>query len=172
MEQLSLTKQILLTLLDGASELRGMHKNMRLISPFRGITKTPNYYVSLGRLKRRGYIKQINNNYYLTLQGKQLAQHLLVRQALKIKSQRWDGQWRMVCFDIPEKLRRERAALRNFLYRSGFRKLQESVWLTPYDVIKEAVDTWKELGLAPYVRTALIKSLDNEIEFKKLFKLT
>lgn len=171
MKNNSLPNKILLTLLDGASRLGYEYKTMKLESPVRGITKIQNYYMSLSRLKQRGYIKQTGNNYYLTLQGKELAQHLLVRQALKIKNRHWDKQWRMVCFDIPEKLRRERAALRNFLYRSGFRKLQESVWLTPYDIIKEALGIWKELGLTPYIHTALIKSLDNDIEFKKLFKL-
>lgn len=45
----------------------------------------------------------------------------------------WDGRMYLVTYDIPEKLHQQRDLLREFLERLGCAKLQESVYLTPYD---------------------------------------
>jgi phenylacetic acid degradation operon negative regulatory protein len=44
---------------------------------------------------------------------------------------RWDGQWRMVLFDLPEVKASARVKLRRFLRDCGFGYLQNSVWITP-----------------------------------------
>ncbi len=46
---------------------------------------------------------------------------------------RWDGKWRMVIFDIPETLVRERNALRQKLRDLGFHQLQKSAWIYPHE---------------------------------------
>lgn len=46
-------------------------------------------------------------------------------------SRPWDGKWRMVLFDIPEKDRRIRAVLRRSLAAAHFGYLQNSVWVSP-----------------------------------------
>lgn len=43
----------------------------------------------------------------------------------------WDGQWRMVVFDLPETKSAVRTRLRRFLKDHGFGYLQNSVWITP-----------------------------------------
>jgi len=69
---------------------------------------------------------------------------------LKIeKSKIWDGKWRMVIFDIPEKFRDGRVALSNKLKEMGFYRLQKSVFVYPYeceneiDFIREFFDVKK-----------------------------
>ncbi len=47
----------------------------------------------------------------------------------------WDGRLHTVTYDIPEKKRKARDLLRRYLRRLGCAKLQESVWLTPYNPI-------------------------------------
>lgn len=44
----------------------------------------------------------------------------------------WDKKWRMVIFDIPEKKKLAREALRSKLKDLGFVKLQDSIWITPF----------------------------------------
>ncbi len=44
----------------------------------------------------------------------------------------WDGKWRLVIFDIPEKRKRERHAFRRRLADLGFFQLQKSVWVYPH----------------------------------------
>ena len=43
----------------------------------------------------------------------------------------WDGRWRMVVFDIPNKRTTQRVKLRRYLKDQGFGCLQNSVWVTP-----------------------------------------
>jgi CRISPR-associated endonuclease Cas2 len=45
----------------------------------------------------------------------------------------WDGKWRMLIFDIPEKRRMIRERVRDTLRRLGFYRLQDSVWVYPYE---------------------------------------
>jgi phenylacetic acid degradation operon negative regulatory protein len=43
----------------------------------------------------------------------------------------WDGQWRLVCFDIPTTENSQRRKLRHYLRSKGFGYLQNSVWISP-----------------------------------------
>src|SRR3989344_3359261 len=53
------------------------------------------------------------------------------------KPQKWDGKWRIVMFDIPEKLRRMRDSLRIHFQKIGLIELQKSVLVFPYPCNKE-----------------------------------
>jgi phenylacetic acid degradation operon negative regulatory protein len=46
-------------------------------------------------------------------------------------SRAWDGRWRMVLFDVPEKRRSTRIKLERQLRRARFGYLQDSVWISP-----------------------------------------
>jgi phenylacetic acid degradation operon negative regulatory protein len=48
----------------------------------------------------------------------------------------WDGQWRMVLFDVPTGQNAQRERLRRYLHAKGFGYLQNSVWITP-DPLKQ-----------------------------------
>jgi phenylacetic acid degradation operon negative regulatory protein len=48
----------------------------------------------------------------------------------------WDGQWRMVLFDVPTGQNAQRERLRRYLRAKAFGYLQNSVWITP-DPLKE-----------------------------------
>jgi phenylacetic acid degradation operon negative regulatory protein len=43
----------------------------------------------------------------------------------------WDGQWRVVVFDLPEEHNASRVRLRRYLKDRGFGYLQNSLWITP-----------------------------------------
>ncbi len=47
-------------------------------------------------------------------------------------NQSWDGEWRMLLFDISSKATRERQSLASWLHASHFGCLQRSVWVTPW----------------------------------------
>ena len=51
----------------------------------------------------------------------------------KKSGKKWDGKWRVVIFDIREKRRGVRDKFRNLLVEIGFYRLQNSVWVYPYD---------------------------------------
>lgn len=69
----------------------------------------------------------------LTEKGRRRAGIYQINDLRLNKSRRWDGLWRIVIFDIKEKQRIKREALRGFLKRLEFYPLQRSVWVSPYE---------------------------------------
>lgn len=59
----------------------------------------------------------------------------------------WDRKWRVVIFDIEEKKKKARNSLRLKLISLGFGKLQESVYITPLDVLVDLKEFLKEQKL-------------------------
>lgn len=49
------------------------------------------------------------------------------------RPKKWDGKWRLVIFDIKESKKGQRDRIRRNLVRFGFEKLQNSVWVYPYE---------------------------------------
>lgn len=91
---------------------------------------------------------------------------------IKNKKEKWDGRWRMVAFDIPEKYKRGRDALRQRLKNIGFCELQKSIFVTPYNCKKEMMLLIEFSKLDKYVRFGVLEFIDNENYFKKVFKLS
>ncbi len=90
----------------------------------------------LGRLASRGLImfEERNGCRYvrITERGKQILD-LETQKVASTKKKKWDGRWRVVIFDIPERRRNVRVRLRRFMEEYGFMRLQDSVWVYPYD---------------------------------------
>lgn len=70
----------------------------------------------------------------LTQKGRTALERVdLAEYGSRKKKQRWDKRWRLLIFDIPEKKRALRDKIRNTLVVIGFMRLQDSVWIYPYD---------------------------------------
>ena len=109
--------------------------------------------------------------YVLTNKGKikALTYHF---QEMKIKENHWDRKWRVVIFDIPEKIKTSRNALREKLKEMGFYELQKSVFVFPYEC-KDEIDFIIEFfNLRKYVRYGIFDFIDNDLHLKKIFHLT
>ena len=92
-------------------------------------------------------------------------------EKMKIKGEKWDEKWRLVVFDVPEKKRKGRDALRDKIKKLGFYELQKSVFVFPYKC-KDEIDFIIEFfNLRKYVRFGILESIDNEIHLKKIFNL-
>lgn len=92
-------------------------------------------------------------------------------EKMKIAKQEWDGKWRIVIFDIPEKLRRGRDALRDKLKEIGFQELQKSAFVFPCECRNEVEFIIEFFDLRKYVRFGILESIDNELHLKKNFGL-
>jgi len=92
-------------------------------------------------------------------------------QEMKIEKRDWDGKWRIVVFDIPEKIRKGRDALRSKLKELGFYELQKSVFIFPYNCEKEINFIIEFFDLRKYVRCGTLNAIDNELHLKKIFEL-
>ncbi|MBI4159615.1 hypothetical protein HY504_00410 [Candidatus Wolfebacteria bacterium] len=87
------------------------------------------------------------------------------------KPKHWDGLWRVVIFDIPEGLKRGRDALAEKLVQLGFRHLQKSVFIFPYECRDEVDFVVEVFGLRRYVRFLLVKKTDIDLDLRHHFRL-
>lgn len=93
-------------------------------------------------------------------------------EKMKIKKPaKWDGVWRLVIFDIPESLKRERMALAGMLRRLDFYPLQRSVFIHPYECKNEIDFIVEMFNLRAYVRFLIVKDIDTDIELRHRFGL-
>lgn len=84
-------------------------------------------------LIKKGLVEEVgSDSLQLTSAGAELKKGLY-----RSRKQAWDGKWRVVIFDIPEKQRRLRDDLRLELKKLGFGCWQRSVWVTPFDFVRE-----------------------------------
>ena len=83
----------------------------------------------------------------------------------------WDNLWRLTIFDIPEKKRRARDALRNKLRELGFLELQKSVFIYPFSCRDEIDFITEYFEIRPYVRYIEARFINNEAELKLKFNL-
>ena len=115
-----------------------MLKRLKHIDPDWIIKRDPRdrLYVVASRLKRKGLIKfekvQGKTRMLLTEQGRARARRAMLGNPLPRKK-RWDERWRILIFDIPESKRVLRDKVRSIVSGFGFVRLQDSVWVFPYD---------------------------------------
>jgi len=73
-------------------------------------------------------------------------------ETMKIKKPaRWDGRWRIVAFDIPEKKKTARNVFRQKIKDLGFKRLQKSVWAYKYPCRDEIEFLVRFYEIQPYV---------------------
>lgn len=106
--------------------------------------------VALKRLREQGFIDldQYNNKLILKLTDKGKEEAIL-RKILK--DEKWDGKWRIIIFDIPEKHRKVRNILRSRLRTWGFEPWQKSVWASKKDITDVLRQFIKEIGVEKWV---------------------
>lgn len=107
----------------------------------------------------------------LTNKGKEKALTYNIETMIIAQPKRWDGKWRMVLFDIPERRRDARDALRSTLRRLGFYEYQKSVFIYPHHCQDEMDYVIEFFRVRPYVRLIIVHQMDNELHLKKIFEL-
>jgi DNA-binding transcriptional regulator PaaX len=107
----------------------------------------------------------------LTSEGKRQARILsLLGNSIKFKkSKNWDGKWRIVLFDIPEKDRIFRDILREHLRELKFFKLQHSVFISPEPFEKPILELISLYSAQSYIRVITAIKIDNEAYVKRHF---
>lgn len=105
---------------------------------------------ALKRLRENGFIELISDHeiaFRLTEKGKDKA----LIASLKFSNEQWDGKWRLVVFDIPEKRRPARDLLRQKLKEWEFTNLQKSVWGSKKNCLKPLRNFIKQVGIEDWV---------------------
>jgi hypothetical protein len=118
--------------------------------------------------KRRN--KDGTTTFVLSKDGKRLVLMYNIDE-IKVKKHDWDGVWRIVIFDIPEKLKKARDSLRYHLKKLGFIELQRSVFIIPYKCREETEYVVEFYNIRRFVRYIEARHLDNELDLKRKFNL-
>ena len=149
-----LSQTILLALektVDGYIRLEDFLYNTHIYAKgYERTLKKSEFSQALKRLRERGLVERglIDENkiiFKLTQLG---------RDALGFESVRefdWDGKWRVVIFDIPEKNKRVRNQFRRRLKHWGFKNWQQSVWVSKNDITDKLRYLIEELGIGQWV---------------------
>jgi phenylacetic acid degradation operon negative regulatory protein len=104
---------------------------------------------ALGRLERERWIKKERRNgqlvYEVSARGQQEIDDTL--KFLRTHNDSWDGVWRLVMFDVPEKERDLRDKFRRGLMALNLRNLQGSVWVSSKDIRRPVQALAAEIGV-------------------------
>ncbi len=111
--------------------------------------------------KRKGFIrvKNLEGKTAIILTKEGLGKALKASFIMEGKKKRKDGKWAMLIFDVPEKHRQSRDLLRSVLHNLGYKILQQSVWVTPYDVSETTEKLLRMYSLDKYVKIFLIEEI-------------
>jgi len=101
----------------------------------------PRFSQTIGRLRQQKLVEIVYEGdatlVRITSEGKLRALRYKIDEMVVIPQKRWDKQWRLVIFDIPEKYKRMRDIFRQHLKILGFYQLQKSVWVHAYPCLDE-----------------------------------
>ncbi len=130
----------------------GIGSLVRLLSNF-GLSEQA-IRSAVSRMCRSGLLKANRTNrksyYSLTSEGHSLltegAQRIFQR-----KKSHWDGNWNIVTYSIPERMRQARDRLRLELGWMGYGALGEATWISPYDLTREVKNLLQRLNIEEYV---------------------
>jgi CRISPR/Cas system-associated endoribonuclease Cas2 len=116
--------------------------------------------------------QQPDGSYTIRLTGKgERRGHKVMFENMEVpRPARWDGRWRLVVFDVPEKHRNARFALSEKLKELGFCMLQKSLWVHPFPCLEQiAVIKHVYPEVADYVVMLEADSIDQHNRLVKRF---
>lgn len=105
----------------------------------------------------------------LTEQGKKRLRELELHDYSLKKPKRWDGKWRVLIFDIKEERRPLRNKIRRTLAVIGFIRLQDSVWVYPYDCEDLITLLKADFKVGKDLLYLIVDSIENDQWLKKHF---
>jgi len=120
------------------------------------------FHSAFQSLGRRGYIKKINEDQFLITPKSQLKIRIAKIENANWPEDKWDGNWRLIAFDIPETKRRERNIFRSLVKRKGFVGIQGSVFIAPFADFSELAKLRKDLKIEEYVSFFKAQSVETD----------
>lgn len=92
-------------------------------------------------------------------------------EEISLHSNRWDGKWRVVIYDIAKFKRNQQNAFRGILKYINFLQLQKSVYLTPYPCEEQITYLREYFGIGEDVMVLRVDKIENESIYKQYFGL-
>jgi len=130
----------------------------------------------LARLKQKGEIEfeERDGKRYVRLTER--GEEALAFEQQKVsfanaKLRKWDRRYRLVMFDVPEKRKEIRERLRYEMQEVGFLRVQNSVWVYPYDCEEFIALLKADLHISKDVLYAVVEEIENDKRIRKHFNL-
>ncbi len=126
---------------------------------------------SASKLAKRGLVVYDGHKYCLTREGESILRRWQFLDFKLQRLKRWDNKWRVIIFDIPEKQKKTRNYLTSLLRRAGFERLQDSVWVYPYDCEDVITLLKTDFGIGKYLLYLIVDELENDRHLRQVFGL-
>jgi len=130
---------------------------------------------TLDSLIRSGLVKRTLDSHgvpFLELSKKGVWEISIRKGIMSSTNQKkWDGYWRVVIFDVPNAKGSIRSELRRGMKLFGFKQLQKSVWVYPYECSQFIELLKSHLEVSQDVLVMEAASIENDRHLRKEFKI-
>ncbi|MCR4279406.1 MAG: hypothetical protein NUV78_01570 [Candidatus Zambryskibacteria bacterium] len=126
---------------------------------------------SANKMVERGLLRYNGKFYELTPTGERLLRRWQFADFKLKKPKKWDRKWRVIIFDVPQKLKKIRDRLTSLMRQAGFVRLQDSVWVYPYDCEDVFAVLKTDLGIGKHVLYMIVDELENDKYLRAEFEL-
>lgn len=124
---------------------------------------------AVNRLVEKGLLEKDGERYRLSHRG----EAWLEKSTLSVKRPaKWDWKWRLVTFDIPNARTPLRNLLRENLRQIGFLRLQDSVWIYPFDCEELITLLRTRYRLGKEVQYMIVDKIERDLSIRRHFDLT
>src|SRR3989344_2167295 len=107
----------------------------------------------------------------LTEKGEAKMRQLELRDFKIKKPKHWDGKWRLLIFDVKEERKGLRDKIRRTLIQIGFVRLQDSVWVYPYDCEDLIMFLKADFRIGKDLLYVIADSIENDKVLRQTFNL-
>ena len=126
---------------------------------------------SASKLARRGLLYFDGRTYQPTSEGEKMLRRWVFSDFKLKKPKRWDGKWRVMIFDIPEKKRKIRNNITALFRMADIYRLQDSVWIYPHDCEDIITLLKTDFGVGKYLLYMIVEELENDKYLRNWFDL-
>jgi len=126
---------------------------------------------------RLGLVENVRNkdgepSLRLTKKGQweAMLRHRAFPKALK-QEKKWDKMWRVVIFDVPNVKNKKRSDLRRAMQMYGFKPIQKSAWVYPYECDDFISLLKSHLGISSDVLYMKVSYIENDRHLQNEFGL-
>lgn len=169
---LSLSDEILLLLSDQPLTFASIRDTLEAF----GYDNRKVIWATLERLVQKGLLNKSKNRETTVFSITKAGKNALPKEPTFIPTpdRAWDRKWRIVVFDIPEKMRQVRNKFTMALREKGYARFQNSVYLTVHDNLDEVEKLAKELNIENQILTLTAEQInirDQQNFAKKIWNL-
>jgi DNA-binding transcriptional regulator PaaX len=126
---------------------------------------------SASKLARKGLLYFDGKRYQMTSLGENILRRWQFSDFKIKKPKKWDRKWRVIIFDIPEKKRGKREQIRRLFLQAGLERLQDSVWVYPYDCEDVLTLLKTDLGISKNLLYLIVDEIENDKYLREIFDL-